>query len=166
MGTIHVEKPVKLFAGIIAADDALLQRAKKLLAYCWGDIDTESEVVPFTFTDYYAPEMGDNLLRCWVSFPGLRSPSCLAAVKRASNDIEQSCATDGKRRMNIDPGYVTPAKVVLASTKDYSHRIYLSDGIYAEVTMMFQKGSYVFLPWTYSDYQSKAALQFFNRIRK
>ncbi|MEI8217519.1 MAG: DUF4416 family protein, partial [Elusimicrobiota bacterium] len=68
--------------------------------------------------------------------------------------------------MNIDPGYVTPAKVVLASTKDYSHRIYLSDGIYAEVTMMFQKGSYVFLPWTYSDYQSKAALQFFNRIRK
>ncbi|MGA2090754.1 MAG: DUF4416 family protein [Endomicrobiales bacterium] len=166
MGAIYVEKPVKLFAGIIAANDELIQQAKKQLEQRWGTIDNESAVIAFTFTDYYAREMGEDLLRCWVSFSVLRSPSELAAIKIISNDLEQSMCSDGKRQVNIDPGYVTPAKIVLASTKDYSHRIYLSAGIYAEITMMFQKGDYVALPWTYPDYQSEEALRFFRRIRK
>ena len=166
MGKIRTPHTVTLFSGIIAADEACLRDAVAALAAVWGPVADHSAVMPLSFTNYYGPEMGAGLLRQWVAFDGVRAQDELAALKRQSIDIEQHFAVGGRRRVNIDPGYVTPAKVVLASTKDYSHRIYLAHSIYAEVTMMFQKGKYVFLPWTYFDYRSEIALEFFLRIRK
>lgn len=166
MGKLRTPHTVTLFSGIIAADEACLRDAVAALAAVWGAVADHSDVMPFAFTNYYGPEMGPGLLRQWVAFAGGRAQDELAGLKLQANDIEQQFAAGGRRRVNIDPGYVTPAKVVLASTKDYSHRMYLAHGIYAEVTMMFQKGKYVFLPWTYFDYRSATALEFFRRIRK
>ena len=166
MGKIRPAQPVKLIAGIIAASGEQAAVAEEHLVAAWGAVDTRSPVVPFTFTDYYGPEMGPELIRYWVSFERLMDPGELAGRKRFSNNIEARYAEQGNRRMNIDPGYLTPAKLVLASTKDYSHRIYLADGIYAEVTLTWQhRNGFHALPWTYPDYQSEPALRFLEHAR-
>jgi hypothetical protein len=165
MGTIVLPEPVKLFTGIIAASDVLADQAIRQLTASWGSVDCASTRIPFDFTGYYAPEMGASLLRCWVGFERLIHPGDLSNLKVAANDQETGFAVAGQRQVNIDPGYLTAAKVVLASTKDYSHRIYLDRGIYAEVTLHYQHNAFTFLPWTYPDYQSETALTFFRELR-
>ena len=93
----------------------------------------------FDFSSYYNPEMGQNLKRLWISFEKLFFSSELASIKVFTNSLEDSFAVNCKRQINIDPGYITPANVVLATTKDYSHRIYLDKGIYGEVTTIYKK---------------------------
>lgn len=106
----------------------------------------------FTYTDYYAKEMGPKLFRSWCSVKELASPGELADWKIWSNTLENSWSQDGKRVVNIDPGYISLSKVVLASAKNFLQRIYLRDGIYGEITLIFQGNSYYTLPWTYPDY--------------
>ena len=169
MGAIRDVELVKMFCGIIAVDEETVAAAKKELGEQIGKIDLESDVVPFDFTDYYRDEMGDGLVRQFVSFKELVDPGRIVETKLLTNGIEKSnlSGADGAgRRMNLDPGYVTPAKVVLATTKDFSHRIYLRDGIYAEVTMNFRKDGFRYFDWTYPDFRSGRYDQFLRQIRE
>jgi hypothetical protein len=164
-------KPVKLFAGLLSGDVDLLRRARQLLTRRWGPIDLASDFWPFDQTDYYTPEMGPGLQRWFLSFENLVPPDHLAEIKLETNALEQRLAEDClladiPRPVNIDPGYVDLTKLVLATTKDRGHRIYLGHGIYAEVTLQYAHGTWQTLPWTYPDYTRPEYHAFFTRIRE
>jgi hypothetical protein len=170
MGKIRPAKQVKLFAGIIASGEETLLAAEKELESKLGKISLRSGIIPFDHTDYYEAEMGGGLLRRWVGFEKTRLPSELAPAKVTTNAIEDKFTKNGGRRtgrrVNIDPGYAELAKVVLASTKDFGHRIYIGEGIYAELTLIYCKGEgYKGLPWTYPDYQGKEGGKFLSELR-
>jgi hypothetical protein len=165
MGTISAPKRVKLFCGIISSDEEIKQRSFAMLEEKFGKIDLISDVVQFDFSDYYNPEMGNNLKRFWISFERLISSYCLAEIKVFTNSLEDDFAVNNKRQINIDPGYITLANVILATTKDYSHRIYLDKGIYGEVTTIYKKNVYLKLPWSYPDYLSNTAVVFLLKAR-
>ncbi|MEW5898113.1 MAG: DUF4416 family protein [Bacillota bacterium] len=167
MGQIRAVSPVKLLAGLITADLSLLEAVKERLEKEWGPVDSESDVMDFTYTRYYEAEMGSPLYRRFLSFQKLIDPGTLAEKKVFTNSLESEFArAGGKRTVNIDPGYLAPAKLVLATTKDRSHRIYLGQGIYAEVTLLYYRGKFEPLPWTYPDYRTEAYREYFARVRE
>ncbi|MDR3306118.1 MAG: DUF4416 family protein [Endomicrobium sp.] len=165
MGAIGEPKQAKLFYGIISSNEEIKQKSFDILKEKFGEIDLTSDAMPFDFSGYYNSEMGANLKRFWISFRKLISAADLAEIKVFTNSIEDSFAVDNKRKINIDPGYITPANVILATTKDYSHRIYLKKGIYGEVTAIYQKNGYIKLPWSYPDYLSPVAVEFLLKAR-
>lgn len=165
MGTIRQPKPVKLIISILGGDPTLLDEAEALLQDVFGPVDYRSDLLPFDHTTYYEPEMGPNLQRRIVAFQRLMDPGDLATIKRRTNAMEERWAVGGKRRVNLDPGYVSLAKLVLATTKNHGHRIYLGQGIYAEVTLRYQSGRFQPWPWTYPDYASEAYCRMFGEIR-
>jgi len=166
MGTVRDPAPIKLIASLLAARPAALEAARAALAGRLGAIDYESELLPFDHTDYYTTEMGTGLVRQIITFEPLVLPSDLPAVKLATNEIEQSMAEGGRRTANIDPGYVSLAKLVLATTKDHAHRLYLGQGIFGEVTLTYQGGRYRPWPWTYPDYAGEQYCRLFGEIRE
>jgi hypothetical protein len=168
MGAVNPTKKVKLFCGIIFpfSKEKIKRKSLLILENNFGKIDLLSSIVPFNFSNYYISEMGVDLKRFWVSFEKLVFASNLAETKISTNYVENSFLTKNKRLINIDPGYVTLANVTLATTKDFSHRIYLSNGIYGEVTMIYKKGKFIKLPWSYADYLSDPATEFFSRVRQ
>lgn len=165
MGKIQKEIPVKLICGFISSKEELFRKAARSLSARFGEIDFESETLIFDYTKYYEEEMGQDLKRKFISFQRLISPAKLHLVKIFTNKLEVKFSKDIRRKINIDPGYIDGSKLILATTKDYSHRIYISKGIFAEVTLSFQKGGFVSLPWTYPDYKTEAYRQIFERIR-
>lgn len=173
VGEIHNPRPVKLIIGMISADLKIFAKAQKFLIKKFGRIDNESQIFPFDKTNYYCEEMGEDLQRKFLSFKKMISPSHLASIKIFTNALEKKLAIgknfkgkNFKRLINIDPGYMTDAKLVLATTKDYSHRIYLGRGIYAEVTLYFKDGSFRYFDYTYPDYRTPEYISFFNEVRK
>ncbi|NOT01237.1 MAG: DUF4416 family protein [Phycisphaerales bacterium] len=157
MGAIRPPKRAKLLVGLLAGDTDLFVHARRRLEFHFGEVDFESAIWPFTNTDYYEVELGPAVYRQFLFFAEPISVERLAEIKRLTNDIERQIAEEhGRpatmRPVNIDPGYITLSKLVLASTKDHAHRIYLQAGIYAEVTLRFQEGDWRALPWTYPDY--------------
>ncbi|MDR3275537.1 MAG: DUF4416 family protein [Endomicrobium sp.] len=165
MGIAGVQKKVKLFCGIIFSEEEIKQKSFMILEEKFGRIDLISNIIPFDFSDYYSLEMGCNLKRLWISFVKLIFAVDIAGIKVFTNFIESNFAINAKRRINIDPGYITPANVVLATTKNFSHRIYLADGIYGEVTTIYKKNNFIKLPWSYPDYLSKTATKFLLKSR-
>lgn len=170
MGAIGSPTPVLL---LIAAssryDDALawgLREAERE----FGSAAAISDAFDFTETDYYAAEMGDDLKKQFWAFEKLIDPGRLAAIKLATNLWEAEYAGAGlhpePRPLNLDPGYLTLAKLVLASTKDHAHRIYLADGIYAEVTLSYRHGAWQAFDWTYPDYRRADFHEYFTRCRE
>ena len=126
-----------------------------------------SPIVPFTQTTYYEREMGAELMRSYIAFEPLRHMDELAAAKHTTNEIEQRWVHSGdQRQVNLDPGYVDLAKVVLATTKDYTHRLYIGRNMYAEITLRYQRKSFEPWEWTYPDYREPTALSFFNQLRE
>lgn len=124
----------------------------------FGAIDRESDTWPFTQTTYYDAEMGPGLLRQFISFQGVIRPEILPAIKLETNRIEREMAEECEllkiaRPVNLDPGYLDPARLVLATTKDRAHRLYLGDGIYGEVTLLWRNGTWQAAEWTYPDYR-------------
>jgi hypothetical protein len=171
MARPRTPQPVKLIAGLLSGDPDLLRRALQLLAKRWGPIDQTSPVWPFTMTEYYAAEMGAGLQRQFIGFERLIGPQELAEIKRETNALEEQIASqclspDISRPVNIDPGYVDLGKLVLATTKDRAHRIYLNAGIYAEVTLQFVAGGWQPQPWTYPDYAAPDYHPFFTQVRE
>jgi Domain of unknown function (DUF4416) len=166
MGEIRLAGPVKLLVGILAPDEGWLARSREALAGVFGKMDASSPVLPFAFTDYYAREMGKDLLRQWVAFEKLVLPEGLAGIKHRTNLLESELAVEGQRRVNLDPGIVNDSRLILATTKDFAHRIYLGSGIYAEVTLIFKDGAFRPQEWTYPDYQSQEALEFILKARE
>lgn len=158
MGNIKQVGPVKYIAGLLLSAEESFEPICRELLPLLGPVDWNSPVVPFDYTDYYREEMGE-LFRTYVAFGPLRSPEDLARVKVATNEVEDRFRnTAGNRTVNIDPGYLSSSQLVLASTKPFSHRIYLTRGIYAEVTLLFKQGSFSPLPWTYADYRANIPL--------
>jgi len=158
---------VKLVVGLLSSDRTLLEQAQSALAEGFGAVTVKSPEIPFSFTDYYEKEMGPNLIRQWVGFQGLIESEQLSDSKRTTCSLEKRFfGPNGKRRVNLDPGTLSLHNLVLASTKGFAHRIYLRDGIYADLTLLFQSGKFQPLPWTYPDYQTPACYEFLMRCRK
>ena len=155
MGTIKTPRRAIFICAVMFTDDDTYRKAEIKLLEKYGALADHSDIFDFTFSDYYEEEMGTGLKKRFVSFRIPFATERLAAAKRTSNSIEEITGRikEGRivRRVNIDPGYVTMDKVVLASTKDNSHRIYLSDGIYAEVTLRYHKGAFEPLPRSFPD---------------
>ena len=152
----------KLICGMIAADEAHFARAADRLAPHFGDVELASEIMDFDFTRYYEPQMGPQLRRRFLAFAGLFAPDRLADAKLATNALEADLAaalaaerpSGPPRPINLDPGYVEPGKLVLASMKNFAHRVYLGRGVYAEVTLLYRGGRWTPLEWTFPDYAS------------
>jgi hypothetical protein len=171
MARPRTASPVKLFAGLLSGDPDLLRRARQLLTRRFGPVDAESAVWRFEQTDYYEAEMGPQLERWFVSFQNLLPPDRLAEIKLETNALEAEIADqvlrpDLPRPVNIDPGYIDLGKLVLATTKDRAHRLYLGHGIYAEVTLQYTRGAWQCQPWTYPDYRRPEYHAFFERVRE
>ena len=173
MGQTQPPKPVKLIVGMLSQKAELFEPAWQGMQDLWGPVDLRSEVFPFDQTEYYQKQMGSDLLRQFVSFQDLIDPGQLAAVKHQSNQLEQRyCqSSPGKllgvaRPINLDPGYIDSGKLVLATTKNYSHRIYIGDSMYAESTLHYYKGDWQPWPYTYPDYADGTYFAFFHQVRK
>jgi hypothetical protein len=166
MGQAKPPKPVKLIVSAFAPGDALLQEARAALEAEWGKTDFNSDLLPFDHTSYYAREFGAGLVRRIWAFETLVDPGELAAYKLRTNELEQRWAVDGRRQINLDVGYVSMAKLVLATTKNHGHRLYVGQGIYAEVTLQYRDGAYRAWPWTYPDYATPEYGALFQEIRR
>ena len=157
---------VKLIFSLFAQDDGLINETIGTLSAAYGQPDFISPVIPFDYTDYYHAEMGEGLIRRFVTMEKLIRPECLPDIKLATNVIEDKLISNGQRRINIDPGYVSKAHLILATGKSYTHRPYLRDGIYADLTLVYQGKKFCSLPWTYPDYGDEKQLQMLGRIRE
>ncbi len=169
MGAVRKANKVKLVVGMISNDPNLLLKLEKTLEWKFGPIDFRTALLDFAYTDYYEPEMGANLKRQFVSFRKLIDPERLPDIKLYTNKVElQNSAARNRpsRKVNIDPGYLTEGKLVLATTKDQQHRIFLNKGIYAEVTLRYVEKTFLPWDWTYSDYKTKEYIDIFNEIRR
>src|SRR5215470_1029385 len=166
MGTVHPPAQVKLFCALLVAPTLPVDEVETVLAETYGVIALRSVPTPFIQTTYYEREMGTNLTRLYIAFDPLVSIGMLAAVKHMTNRLEARWSTShGQRRVNIDPGYLDLAKVVLASTKDHSHRLYIGDGIFAEVTLRYRQHAFQPWEWTYPDYRVPSTLTSFHQLR-
>jgi Domain of unknown function (DUF4416) len=166
LGKIRKYNPqVKLVLGFIYKDEAIFIKSRNQLKRKFGRIDFQSDPLDFNYTAYYEKEMGVGLKRRFISFTKLMHIQDLYLVKLYTNRLEAKFLSSGARQVNIDPGYVDLAKLVLASTKDYAHRIYLRKGIFAEVTLSYRNNSFTFNDWTYPDYRSQEYIDIFNKIR-
>jgi len=166
MGEIKKTGSVKLVIGFLYGDPGILDEALKSLSRSFGNIDFKSSQMDFSYTTYYREEMGDGLKRSFVSFENLVDPENAYKTKLTTNILEKKLSGNGKRRINIDPGYIDMAKLVLFSTKDYAHRIPVGSGIFAEVTLFYKDGRYNSWPWTYPDYKSEEYSGIFNSMRE
>ncbi len=144
-----------LVMGVLVSDSIIESQAMEALQANFGSIDVMTEHEIFTWTDYYNLEMGQPISRFFLCFQNRVAPDRLAEIKLLTNDIELNYAVDGKRKINLDPGLLAPGRFCLATTKDRAHRIPLKDGIYAELTLIFQKKEFHPLPWTYPDWASE-----------
>ncbi len=169
MWRLNEPNPVKLIVGILAANHRCLHAAVDSVTSTFGRTDLISEVWPFEKTDYYKDETGPRILRQFVSIERLIDPGKLAKIKLKTNRLEQKLAKTLRiplpRPVNLDPGFIEPSKLVLATTKNYSHRIYIGNTMYAEVTLIFEKGRWQPLPYTYPDYREQDYFDFFERVR-
>jgi len=169
MSAIEEPEPVKLICPTLAADVKLFKKVETILQNKYGPIDLTSETWDFDFTDYYEKEMGKGLQRRIYSFRKRIDPAELADVKVFTNYQELQITKAYKdmpgRAVNLDPGYVCNSKLVLASTKDFSHRIYLRAGIYAEITLQWKGEHFTPLQTTYPDYRSEKYRAFFALVR-
>ncbi len=167
MSLPRIPKTVKLAMSFLSSrgedfTSALAEADRK-----YGPVDLISEPLSFHFTDYYEKEMGKGLWRRMVGFEPLIAPEQLVSIKLWANQVEnQNLKEGGGRRVNIDPGYVAGSKFILATGKDYSHRVYLGEGIYGEITLIVRKGGFSPLPWTYPDYASQPLLGIIALLRK
>lgn len=165
MGTPSEPQKALLFCSTLYSQENILTDALRQLTVTFGETLFYSPALIWNFSDYYQKELGDRIFRRYIFFRELIEQGNLADIKLLSNQIEKSLSINHKRTINIDTGYMTPAKIVLASTKDFSHRIYLSKGIYAEVTLIFKKGEFISHLNTYPDYKHKQHQFYFHIAR-
>ncbi len=165
MGTATVPDPVKLFVAMTSRPDVRADEASAALTGRFGPVDNSYGPIRFGFTDYYESEMGTHLTKTYLTFQTPVVRESLAEIKVFTNNLERQYAASGRRTINLDPGYLANDKLVLASTKDFFHRIYLSHGIFAEVTLHYRKGMYRYFSWTFPDYRDPAFIEFLERVR-
>lgn len=155
----------KLVIGVFTNEKTLFAKVAERLIDKFGSADIISQWMPFDYTSYYEPEMGEALDRRMMSFEKLIEQGDLVSIKLLTNEIEKEYADGGKRNINIDPGYLLMSRFVLATGKDFTHRVYLDKGIYADLTLIFKSGQFQTLPWTYPDYADTIMLQYLTGVR-
>jgi hypothetical protein len=166
MGKINVHLPVKYFTALTYVPSFDIENLSNEVESLISPVEIQSISYNFSsFTDYYQLEMGNNLRKIFWIFSELLPPDGLPEMKIKTNQLEKRHSIKGKRQINLDPGYISQAKLVLATTKDYSHRLYLSQGIFADLHLQFSQGSFRKQPWTYPDYQQAELILFFNQAR-
>jgi hypothetical protein len=166
MGEIKIYPPVKLFVALTYSPQISLDTVLRRLEDAFSPIDSQSTDFAFSFTQYYQPEMGSGLRKRFASFQHLVLAEMLPEIKLTTNQLEKQFTVSGKRQVNIDPGYVCAAKMVLATTKDYDHRLYLGRGIFGDVHYRFRKGHFHINEWTYPDYQQPEIIRYFEDLRQ
>ncbi|MCU0652106.1 MAG: DUF4416 family protein [Candidatus Omnitrophica bacterium] len=166
MGKIKKYLPVKLIFGFIYQKESIYQRVLPFIKKHFGKIDFESSVMPFSYTDYYLKEFGTDLKRRFISIEKPVNPADLYKIKIYTNKLEEKLSQGQRRLINIDPGLLDLAKLILASTKDFSHRIWLNNGIFAELTLFFKDKDFQSLDWTYPDYRTEEYRYIFRQIRQ
>jgi hypothetical protein len=170
MGAISEPTPVLLLVAATSRYDAALEWARLRIEATFGPLALASHLFDFTETDYYSATMGTCLRKQFLAAERLIDPALLAAIKRQTNEWEAEYAALDRqpepRPLNLDPGYITAAKLVLASTKDHAHRLYLQDGIYAEVTLAYRHRAWQPQDWTYPDYRRPDFQELFTRCRQ
>lgn len=169
MGEIQIPRPALLILAAFSRYPEALDWARQTACNIWGPIAIESDPFVFDDTNYYERSMGPDLRKIFFAFTELIDPAQIAAIKHRTNELESAYTATHDypedRPLNLDPGYITEAKLVLATTKDRDHRIYLRDGIYAEGTLYYHSGSWQTRPWTYPDYQRVEYHEFFTQCR-
>lgn len=158
-------KPAKLVVGVFMKEKDLVRHVALQLTREFGPLDMVSAWLPFDYTSYYETEMGSPLFRRLFTFKALAAQGALAEIKIITNTIENEYLRNGQRRINIDPGYLVLERFVLATGKNFTHRIYLDKGIYADLTLIYQKGAFQKLPWTYPDYADRPIRDYLERVR-
>jgi hypothetical protein len=156
----------KLIIGLFMKEKDLLKPFAVELQNTFGPVDMVSPWIPFDFTDYYTSEMGAPLFRRLLAFENLIGQDQLVYVKSCTNNLEARYAMHQKRRINADPGILSHERFVLATGKNFTHRIYLKNGIFADLTLIFTGGRFQVLPWTYPDYRDPKMLNFLEKTRK
>ena len=161
--------PVKLICGIIASEDLVTDKAGARLRHFYGEVDSQSPSFPFDQTDYYEKQMGKNLKRSFLSFKDLIEPERLSAIKRETNGLEEELQGEFRARIrivNLDPGYLTPSSLIMATAKDFAHRVPLRKGIYAHLEFLFGRDRVRTLDWTYPDFKSPGYQDYFLKVRR
>lgn len=170
MWALNKPEPVKLIIGILACSPAAMKAGVKLITAKFGPIDAISPSWPFTQTRYYEKESGSEILKKFVTIKNLICPGRLAAIKRKTNKLEVKLAgaldTGLSRPVNIDPGYIEPSKLVLASAKNFAHRIYIGKKIWAEVTLCYNRGQWTPFEYTFPDHRENRYHDFFSQTRE
>ncbi len=159
-------QPGKLVVGLLMKDKTLFELLAAELTSLFGSPDMVSTWMSFDYTAYYEPEFGSPLFRRLLTFETLIEQQELASIKVATNRLEDTYSQNHRRRVNIDPGYLLYERFVLASGKNFSHRIYIGHCIYADLTLIYRQGAFETLPWTYPDYADKPILGFLEQARK
>jgi hypothetical protein len=157
---------VKLITSLFSSQKELVENVIDRLVEIWGQTDWVSPSLFFDRTQYYAKEMGWPLHRRFITFKKLIRPEDIVDIKLTTNKLEEEYSREGKRQINIDPGYISLERLILATGKNYTHRIYLSKGIYADLTLVFNKGSFKSLEWTYRDYGAPEIIGYLNELRE
>ena len=166
MSVLRIPEPARLIVSVLTPEKEVADSASTLLVRELGPIEEEIGPLAFDFTSYYDAEMGSGIRRwIWV-FADLTDRSRLAGIKRLTNEIESAYSREGKRRFNLDPGLLTLENLVLATGKNQAHRIYLGEGVFGDLTLIFRKGVYQPLPWTYPDYASRELTAVLEGVRQ
>jgi len=174
VGKIFLPKPAKLVISMFSSDKCLFSPYKEILIKKYGEVDFESNTQPFNFTDYYEEEFGEKLVQKLFSFSTLIEQDELSEIKIETNELENNFRNETikidiartKRKINLDPGYITLTKYILASTKDGPSRIYLGHGINAEITLRYINKSFIPCEFTYPNYKTMNYISFLNSVRK
>jgi hypothetical protein len=166
MSSPHEAEDVKLISSLFSPHKELIDQVIGELEQIFSSTDWISPEFSFDRTKYYAREMGWPLHRRFISFKNLITPADIVEIKLTTNGVENEYFQDGKRKINIDPGYISLERLILATGKNYTHRIYLSKGIYADLTLIFHKGSFRPMEWTYSDYGTPEIIGLLNEVRE
>ncbi len=161
----HEPDRVKLISSLFSPKKKFLERAIDQLTDFFGPVDWISPELLFDRTKYYAGEMGWPLFRRFVSFEALVPSDYIVEAKLTTNKVEQQYLHEGNRKINIDPGYISPERLILATGKNYIHRVYLTKGIFADLTLIFKRGGFRTLEWTYPDYAEPDIIEALNSVR-
>lgn len=165
MSTPGLPDPAKLVAGVFTARRDLFEPVARDLMERFGPADLISPWLDFDFTTYYAREFGSPLYRRMLCFRDLIGQDDLAGIKRLTNEIELKYSSGRLRQVNIDPGYLLRERFVLATGKNFAHRIYIGQGIYADLTLLYYDKAFQKLPWTYPDYADEKIQTFLYQAR-
>jgi len=166
MGKLIQQKSVQLIISLFSKEIKFIEKVEKKLIKLFGEEEDLTKILPFEYTNYYLEEFGNNLKRKLICFKKLVNKEEICEIKLKTNKIEDYFKIKNKRIVNIDPGYITEAKLVLLTTKDYTHRIYIGKKIFADPTLFFQNKSFRSWPWTYPDYASLEMINYFNEVRE